>query len=301
VIPTLPSLSILDPLENIIHDALFAIHDHSGFSWAWSIIVLTIFVRIVLIPLTVKQMKSMQRMQQFQPEIKKLQEKHRGDKQQLNQEMMKFYRENKINPFGSCLPLVLQLPVFFALYLVLREFARNTPPGDLSFLGGFVNDITDKTTSVGWAGVVLIVAYVLSQMGSTLLMPATMDKTQRYLFLAMPLVFVFFVVNFPVGLMLYWITTNLWTVGQQATIRKLMPPSPEAIAAARESGGPFKELFARMKGDEPAPAPRAKRAPARDDGATPRAKAAGTTSTTAAQKRRSSRTPSQSSRRRRRS
>ena len=144
---------------------------------------------------------------------------------------MKLYQEHSVNPFGACLPLVFQMPVFFALYLVLRSFSKHPPGGqaaidrgDFAFLGSFIPNITLATDKVGVAGIILIVLYVTSQAASTLLMPNTMDPRQRYMFLALPFIFVIFVIRFPVGLMLYWITTNLWTVGQQTVLRKLMPP-----------------------------------------------------------------------------
>src|SRR4051812_37475591 len=99
-------------------------HDNFGFSWGLSIIALTVCVRALLVPLTLKQFKSMQSLQRLAPEIKKLQEKYKDDKQRLNQEMMKFYQENKVNPFSSCLPIVAQLPVFFSLFYMLRKDLR---------------------------------------------------------------------------------------------------------------------------------------------------------------------------------
>src|SRR5215211_9238933 len=96
-------------------------HDTFGFGWGLSIIALTVCVRAVLVPLTLKQFRSMQSLQRLAPEIKRLQEKYKDDKQRLNQEMMKFYQENKVNPFGSCLPLVAQLPVFLSLFYMLRK------------------------------------------------------------------------------------------------------------------------------------------------------------------------------------
>src|ERR671937_753893 len=132
---------------------------------------------------------------------------------------MKFYRENNINPAASCLPLLAQFPVFIALYLVLRHFADHPPPGNLEWLGLW--NITEHA-SVGW-GPVLLVVYVASQLLSTVLMSTTMDKSQRIILLVLPLTFVFFLINFPTGLVIYWVTTNLWTVGQGLITRRLMP------------------------------------------------------------------------------
>src|SRR4051794_19499583 len=186
-------------------------HNQGHLPWAWAIVATTIVVRIALVPLTVRQIHSMQSLQKHAPEMKEIQRKYKGDRQKMNEELMKFYRENRINPAASCLPLVAQIPVFFALYLVLKNFTKHVTatPAELSWLG-LVN-ITDHA-NVGW-GPLLLVIYVASQTLSTLLMSTTMDKTQRAVMLGMPLVFVFVVVNFPVGLVLYWLTTNLWTVG----------------------------------------------------------------------------------------
>src|SRR5947209_415294 len=101
--------NVLQPLIDFFEGILKFFHDSLSFSWGWSIIAMTVVVRAALVPLTVKQFKSMQALAQLQPEIKKLQEKYKDDKQRLNQEMMTFYKENKVNPFSSCLPLVLQL------------------------------------------------------------------------------------------------------------------------------------------------------------------------------------------------
>jgi YidC/Oxa1 family membrane protein insertase len=151
--------------------------------------------------------------------------------------MMKFYRENKVNPFASCLPLLAQLPVFLALFYMLQDDLRLdvcpdvNPPGTADpqpcGSGGaaqflFIPDITDKAT--GGVLVALIVLYVGSQLLSTILMSTATDKTQRMIFLALPFVFVIFVINFPAGLLVYWITTNLWTIVQQAIVRKRLGP-----------------------------------------------------------------------------
>jgi YidC/Oxa1 family membrane protein insertase len=235
---------VLSPLITFFEAILLFFHDTVGFSWGWSIVALTVIVRAALLPLTLKQFKSMQNMVRFQPEIKRLQERYKNDRERLNQEMMKFYRENKVNPFASCLPLLAQLPVFLALFYMLQEDLRLdicpsvNPPGTedpvpcgsggaASFL--FIPDLTDKAT--GGVLIALIVLYVGSQLLSTVLMSTATDKTQRIIFLALPFVFVIFVINFPAGLLVYWITTNLWTIVQQSIVRKrlgpMRPPSAE--------------------------------------------------------------------------
>ena len=230
----------LQPLIEFFEWILTSFHDKIGFGWGLSIIAMTVLVRAALLPLTFKQFKSMQSLAAHAPEMKKLQERFKNDKERLNQEMMKFYRENKINPFASCLPLLAQLPVFLSLFYMLRkdlrfdicpevQAAHGAPPanpvpcgegGDAGFL--FIPDLTNKAT--GWVLAVLIVLYVGSQLFSTLLMSTTTDRTQRMIFLALPFFFVIFIINFPAGLLLYWITTNLWTIVQQAIIRKRLGP-----------------------------------------------------------------------------
>ncbi|MGZ4409432.1 MAG: YidC/Oxa1 family membrane protein insertase, partial [Gaiellaceae bacterium] len=220
--------SPLTPLEHAARHVLNWLHSTAGLSWAWSIVALTVIVRMLLVPLTVKQIHSMQNLQRYAPQMKEIQKKYKQDKQKQNEELMKFYKENQINPAASCLPMLVQMPVFIALYYALRAFARDPPGGhaavvhhDFAWLH-FIPSIADHTTS-HWGGFVLLVVYVGSQMASTLFMATTVDKMQRMLFMGMPLVFVFVIAHFPAGLVLYWVTTNLWTVGQGLITRRLVP------------------------------------------------------------------------------
>ena len=240
---------IIQPLIDFFHWLLVHIHDGLGVGWGLSIILLTILVRACLLPLTFKQFHSMQRLAHLQPEMKKVQERYKGDRERMNQEMMKFYRENKVNPFSSCLPMVAQFPVFIALFYMLRvdlrydicpeiNSGRSTPiecgaSDQSSFL--FINDLTAQAT--GTDLVILIVLYVGSQLLSTLLMSTTTDRTQRMIFMALPFVFVIFVINFPAGLLLYWITTNCWTIVQQAIIKKRLGPlRPPPVPGEKQPG-----------------------------------------------------------------
>src|SRR5207244_9608833 len=228
--------SPVTPLENVLRHVLEWLHSSVGLPWAWSIVVLTVIVRLLLVPLTVRHIHSMQSLQRHAPQMKEIQKKYKNDKQKQNEELMKFYRENHINPAASCIPLVAQLPVFFALYLVLRKFAKHPPTGDLSWLH-FIPSIAAHTTS-HWGGYILLVVYVASQMASTLYMSATVDKTQRIIFMLMPLVFVFVIAHFPAGLVLYWVTTNLWTVGQGLITRRLVPKTAAPLLEKRTSRTP---------------------------------------------------------------
>jgi len=234
--------SPLTPLEHAARHVLNWLHYTIGLPWAWSIVALTVIVRILLVPLTVKQIHSMQNLQRYAPQMKEIQKKYKNDKQKQNEELMKFYRENQINPAASCLPMLFQLPVFIALYYSLRHFAHEPAsqhPGSLAFLH-FVPSIAAHTTSF-WGGYILLIVYVARQMASTLFMSATADKTQRILFMVMPLVFVFVIARFPAGLVLYWVTTNLWTVGQGLITRRLMPKTPPPDLFKRSSRTPPKD------------------------------------------------------------
>src|SRR3954469_3553871 len=252
--------SILTPLENVMKSILDFFHVNVGLPWAWSIVALTILVRIVLVPLTVRQIHSMQSLQAHGPEMKQIQQKYKGDKQRLNEELMKFYKENEINPAASCLPMLVQLPVFFALYFVLRNFAKHVeaPVHELGWL--IVPNITAKITA-HWSGYVLLVVYVASQVGYAFFgLPPATPKAQRYMFMVLPVLFVPVITRFPVGLLLYWMTTNLWTIGQGIVTRRLTPqPEPPP---KRSSRTPPKEISGSGNGSDAAPASQPQTAPA---------------------------------------
>jgi YidC/Oxa1 family membrane protein insertase len=223
----------LKPLEHLLQNILIWLHVHGGLSWAWSIVALTVLVRILLVPVTVRQIHSMQNLQAHAPEMKAIQQKWKHDKQRQNEELMKFYKENKINPAASCLPIVLQIPIFISLFYVLRHFDERILPhygGSVDWLG--LVDITQPVKD-GW-GPLLLVIYVASQLSSSYFMSTTMQGAQRVLLMVLPVVFVPFILKFPAGLMLYWLTTNLWTTGQGLVTRRLMPkPAPPEKRSSR--------------------------------------------------------------------
>jgi YidC/Oxa1 family membrane protein insertase len=245
------------PLIKIFEEVMVFIHGHLvGGSWGLAIVGLTVVTRAVLVPITFKQLRSMQEMQRMAPQINALKEKYKDDKQRQQQEIMKFYQENKINPLASCLPFLLQLPVFISLFYMLRTDLKldicgrqlkehfhvfpfgplahipskalektgcnQVAPGSAKFL--FIPDITAKATGV--VLIVLIALYIGSQILSTLMATASADPNQRRMMLLIPLVIVAFLYRYPAGLLVYWITTNLWTIGQQYFIRQRIGPSP---------------------------------------------------------------------------
>ncbi len=262
----------LQPLIDLFEAVLSFFHDDVGLGWGTAIVVLTLIVRILLLPLTLKQFKSMQSMARHQPEMKKLQAKYKDDKDRLNQELMKFYRENKINPLASCLPLLAQIPVFISLFYMLRKDLRvdicpklangelnpiAAPKpcpdgGNASFL--FIDNLTTRAT--GAVLVTLIILYVGSQLVSTVMSTVSADKTQKYLMYGLPFFFVTFVFRFPAGLLLYWITTNLWTIAQQLIVKRRlgpMRPPPDPDAPPEEKGPGFLEQLGLGSGSrEPA-------------------------------------------------
>ena len=226
--------SPISPIENVLRWLLVHLHDSIGLSWGWSIIGLTIIVRVLLVPLMVRQIHSMQAMQAHMPEMKAIQAKYKGDRQRLNEELMKFYKENSINPAASCLPLVFQLPIFFALYFVLKDFEKhvNAPASELGWLH-IVPNITDKITS-HWSGYLLLVVYVVSQVASGYFASVSAQRSQRILLMVLHVFFVPVITRFPVGLLMYWMTTNLWTVGQGIITRQMTPkPAPPPKRSSR--------------------------------------------------------------------
>ncbi len=303
--------NIFQPLIDIFGPVLVFFHSVIGGSWGWSIIALTVVIRALLLPLAFKQFHSMQKLQRVAPELKAIQAKYKDDKQRQQQEVMKFYRENDINPFASFLPLLLQLPVFIGLFYTLRTSLRNdicpgvqhafqatyaaahhvslhaaagqttycTNPAYAHFYHGgagwlFIPDLTN--TATGITLVVLILLYVGTQIASTLMMSTpTMDKNQQRLVLLLPLVFVLFIISFPAGLILYWITTNAWTMGQQYVIRRRVgpvtpvttagPAPPPARGAVRAARGEPNGSGAGKKGSkQPASVGTSRASPSRD-------------------------------------
>ena len=226
---------IPQPFLTVLEDILTFWHDLVGGSWGWAIILLTFTIRIFILPLTFKSVKSMQKLQVLQPEMKKIQERYKDDKQRMNQEMMKFYQENKVNPLGSCLPLLLQIPFFIALFELLRsESFQADIAGNAAF--GPIDNLAEPLTGQPVVLAFMIVLYVGTQLIATMITSIGGDKTQQRIMMALPFVFVVFIINFEAGLIGYWITTNVWTIGQHLVVRKLYPRPDLTDGAAAPAG-----------------------------------------------------------------
>jgi YidC/Oxa1 family membrane protein insertase len=232
-----PVANILQPLIDAAEAVILFLHDDLGLTWGLAIVGLTFITRIVILPLSLKQIRSMRHLQQHAPELKAIQERYKDDKERLQREMMKFYRENEINPLASCWPLLLQLPVFLALYQLLNsdsfkdDVLADPPEGFL-----FIPNLTEQAT--GAELVLLIVLFIGTQMGAGLVMSTRVqDRNQRLIMFGLPFLFAPFVATFPAGLAVYWIATNIWTLGQQWVVMTFWPPpelpSPEKVMAAK--------------------------------------------------------------------
>ena len=234
-----PVLDAFSSLLGFIHDGLEPIF--GGASWGWSIVALTLIVRIVLLPLAIKQTRSMRAMQALQPQIKALQQKYKADRelmrkdpetyrqrrQKLNEEMMALYQREGANPAASCLPLLAQAPIFLALFWTLQgETALNGAP--FYFITGATEGGLEKLVSAaGWPGWLLILVMSGTMFWSQRQMMARnaatmgdnpMAQQQKVLLYVMPVFLGAISFNFPLGILLYWVTTNAWQIAQQAII-----------------------------------------------------------------------------------
>nr|QOV08923.1 Membrane protein insertase YidC [uncultured Actinomycetes bacterium] len=262
---------ILNPLEVAVSWVLVQFHSlftplfgsGSGVTWALSIIGLVIVIRIALIPLFVKQIKAQRNLQLIQPKMKEIQVKYAGDRERQSQEMMKLYQETGTNPFSSCLPILAQSPIFFALFTVLQGIAQTFPEGvftwdeyadllelahnatlfNVPIYGTFMN--ADETIAPGNTRILAMSLVVLMTITTfitqrqlivkNLASDNAMVQQQKVLLYVLPFVFALGGVGFPIGVLLYWLTTNIWSMGQQFWVIRNNPspgsPAHEAYLA----------------------------------------------------------------------
>ena len=250
--------SILNPLYYAVSWVMVTFHSFFGFifgkegnesiKWSLSIIGLVIVIRIILIPLFVKQIKSQRALTALQPHMKAIQKKYKDDRQKQSEEMMKLYKEHKTNPLASCFPILAQAPIFFALFTVLNGIARDVPHGFLKddllisaqkaeFFGAnlssaFLSSDTNGQTKIVTVALIIFMSATtfitqrqlmvkgMPKMDSSNNMMLQQQKIMLYVF---PVIFAVTGVNFPVGVLIYWSTTNLWTFGQQFYVIKRNP------------------------------------------------------------------------------
>jgi YidC/Oxa1 family membrane protein insertase len=210
-----------------------------GLSWGLAIVALTFTVRLMTLPLSLTGIRSMRRMQLVAPELKEVQAKYKDDRERQQREMLALYKRHGVNPLASCFPFLLQIPFFIAIYSLLRSASFNeeviASGASQSFL--FINSIIEKPE--GAETVILIVLFIVTTVLTFLYTTATTQTAtgaQRYIFLALPLLFAPIIASQPAGLGLYWIATNIWSLGQQVVVQRVMPmptaPPPEVAAAA---------------------------------------------------------------------
>lgn len=201
-------------------------------SYGWSIILLTIVVRVLILPLTIKQMQSMKEMQKLQPKIKELQSKYKNDREKLSRETMKLYQDHKVNPLSGCLPLILQLPVFFALFTLLRTYK---PLEGASFY--VLSDLSKAASSFGFQGALQNLGQSYPYLLLILLIVATTylsqkqlttDPQQARMMMFMPLLMGVICWALPAGVLLYWLIFNVWMVAQQFVLEKITERSEVA-------------------------------------------------------------------------
>ena len=228
-----PVSRVLNAVLNWLHSGITKVFSHE--SWGLSIICLTLLVRIVIWPLHAKSTRSMKRMSKLQPIMKELKEKYPDDPNKLNTEMMGLYRKYGINPLGGCLPMLIQIPIFFGFFRML-DYAvelRNQP-----FL--WVNDLSQPDTVAHLAGIPINLLPIVMAATSAIqmaMMPKTGDKMQQRIMMFMPLMFFFFCYNYASALALYWTTQNIFSIGQTFLMNRM--PEPDLVekkgASAKKS------------------------------------------------------------------
>jgi YidC/Oxa1 family membrane protein insertase len=239
-VTTLGVFVLLQPFVDLADAIINFFEGTLGLSWGLAIVGLTFAVRLMTLPLSLTGIRSMRRMQLVAPQLKEVQEKYKDDRERQQREMLALYREHGVNPLASCFPFLLQIPFFIAIYELLRSdtFTNEVIDSGASQSFLFINSIIEKPE--GAETVILIVLFIATTVATFLYTTATTQTAtgaQRYIFLALPVLFAPLIISQPAGLGLYWIATNIWSLGQQVVVQRLMPmptpPTPEERAAAK--------------------------------------------------------------------
>jgi YidC/Oxa1 family membrane protein insertase len=242
---TLAILVIFQPFEDLAEAIIKFFAETIGFGWGISIVFLTLTVRLATLPLSLTGIRSMRRMQMVAPELKAVQEKYKDDRERQQREMLALYKKHGVNPLASCFPFLLQIPFFIAVYGLLRS---DTFAADVIASGagkGFLFVDSIIVPPEGAEKIILMVLFLVTTVATFLYTTATTQTTsgpQRYIFLALPLLFVPVVGSQPAGLAVYWITTNIWSLGQQVVVQRIMPmpkpPTPEELEKKKVTAPP---------------------------------------------------------------
>jgi len=215
-------LAILNPILEILKTILVFFYDNVYPNYGIDIILLTIAVRIVMIPLTLTQIKSQIQMKEIQPKINKIREEHKNDREKMNQEIMKIYRENKINPLSGCLPLLLQLPVLFALYMLIQQYE---PIQTESFL--WINELGKMDPYF-----ILVIIFVATSLLTQQMMIT--DTSQKALQYILPITMGILFYRFPAAFFVYFNTSNVWQLGERYLISKLFKQKEDTKKVKRK-------------------------------------------------------------------
>jgi len=250
-------MNIWQAFIGVIATALTTFADLIGgfgipYSWGWAIILFTLVIKLLTMPLTLQQLRASKAMQALQPEIQKLQKKHKGDREKMSQAQMELYKEAGVNPLGGCLPMLVQLPIWFALYRALFQLAEQGLLDEGFFwvpsLAGPVNEYAGLSwlwplpPAVGWVvaiaylilPVLTIVSQIIVQKMTVTPTPDPQQASMNQMMLLMPFMFGFFALQVPQGLVLYWVTSNIFSLIQQYFITGWggLRPAPTTAAGA---------------------------------------------------------------------
>ncbi|MGB3682224.1 MAG: YidC/Oxa1 family membrane protein insertase [Rubrobacteraceae bacterium] len=216
--------SLFSPIVNILGSVMLYFHQNLGLPWWLSIVLLTLIIRTLLFPLTVRQVRSMRAMQELRPEMDKIRAKFKDNRQKQQEEQMKLFQENKVNPLGGCLPLLIQMPIIIGIFYVIRKFGGGVAGAEAlypSFQTGGI--LWFQNLSVQDPLYILPVLSAVTMLASMEVTNKAMEPQQRWLMRLMPVGITVFLWSFPAGLFVYWITSNIITLVQNYTIYNYGP------------------------------------------------------------------------------
>lgn len=248
--------SLFSPIVGILGSVLLYFHQTLGLQWWLAIVLLTILIRTLLFPLTVRQVRSMRAMQELRPEMEKIRTKYKDNRQKQQEEQMKLFQENKVNPLGGCLPLLVQMPIIIGIFYVIRKFGGGVAGAEAEYpsftTGGILwfQNLTDHDPLY-----ILPVLSAVTMLASMEITNKAMEPQQRWLMRLMPLGITVFLWSFPAGLFVYWITSNIITFVQNYVIYNYGPgkksPKTESNTNGDKNGSSSSKPLASGEGKSP--------------------------------------------------